>query len=467
MIRPAYYRKVNKKKPSSDSNGLLDETLNSGDVDQSGIRLYDYYKTADLVRSMPSISERIEFVSPYQKAWTKSEKKYHRSWLPALMQPRKAFAVPPTPVYFDSLNFYKYITKMRVVDGAEASEVFAEYHRTADAALPSSSVTQFGERLMDTLRCYFLAADATPEERDAELYRNMIEDAHLSLADFPQLAERRITFTPRCESFWIRAGFKHFYERQDIWSDKVTKIKHNRFACDDRRCLGELSFTMRDKLSAQIRSAEPMKNLFEFSDTKQLKAPIFDKGVNIQKEVLFSPRVFNLWEDPDILYQAPGYDADVGENQKYGRVAFKNVRDLHSRIEYWNPDSTEEELEMRRDAYVSTAVTSLFNWLNAQAHVLGHTQYTDIEKPLTSQLVLSDGKEFFFAIGQLNTIATNIDVKGFVNNITNVCCVQGPFNLYDDFDPETGTFTHGQNLGTSAKGLDENVLRTILRMILA
>lgn len=64
------------------------------------------------------------------------------------MQPRKAFGIPPTPMYFDTLNFYKYITKMRVVDGDEASKAFAEFHKTADAALPSSSVTQFGVRII-------------------------------------------------------------------------------------------------------------------------------------------------------------------------------------------------------------------------------------------------------------------------------------------------------------------------------
>lgn len=46
---------------------------------------------------------------------------------------------------------------------------------------------------------------------------------------------------------------------------------------------------------------------------------------------------------------------------------------------------------------------------------LGYTQYTDIESPLTSQLILSDGKEFSFGVAQLNTIAINIDVEGFQN----------------------------------------------------
>lgn len=43
----------------------------------------------------------------------------------------------------------------------------------------------------------------------------------------------------------------------------------------------------------------------------------------------------------------------------------------------------------------------------------GHTQFTEILHPLSSQLVLSDGHQmFYFALGQLNTIAINIDVEG-------------------------------------------------------
>lgn len=54
----------------------------------------------------------------------------------------------------------------------------------------------------------------------------------------------------------------------------------------------------------------------------------------------------------------------------------------------------------------------IFQLVNNIYVFLGFTQYTDIESPLTSQLILSNGKEICFAIAQLNTIAINIDVEG-------------------------------------------------------
>jgi hypothetical protein len=109
----------------------------------------------------------------------------------------------------------------------------------------------------------------------------------------------------------------------------------------------------------------------------------------------------------------------------------------------------------------------------------GHTQFTDIEQPITSQLILSDGKEFYFAIGQLNTIAINIEAEGnfctifpylypyilgFDNPRTNFCCVEGPFMLYDAFDQRTKSFSHRNIMGKREQGLNKHVLKRLLQM---
>ena len=39
------------------------------------------------------------------------------------MATRKAWALPTVPAYFDCLNYYKYITKMRLVEG-ELDDLF-------------------------------------------------------------------------------------------------------------------------------------------------------------------------------------------------------------------------------------------------------------------------------------------------------------------------------------------------------
>lgn len=43
-----------------------------------GPRLYDYQVMNELVRSLPTASERIDFVNPYEREFTTREKRFHR-----------------------------------------------------------------------------------------------------------------------------------------------------------------------------------------------------------------------------------------------------------------------------------------------------------------------------------------------------------------------------------------------------
>lgn len=100
--------------------------------------------------------------------------------------------------------------------------------------------------------------------------------------------------------------------------------------------------------------------------------------------------IYNLSLDDQILWQCPGYDADVGqkkkrsfillnkfiyffkdETHKFGCVAFKSTNKLNELLEFWAPDNITEILEIKSEFYLSTALTTLFNWLNGQAHCLG------------------------------------------------------------------------------------------------
>lgn len=43
-----------------------------------GPRLYDYQVMSELVRSLRTASERIDFVNPYERDFTRREKRFHR-----------------------------------------------------------------------------------------------------------------------------------------------------------------------------------------------------------------------------------------------------------------------------------------------------------------------------------------------------------------------------------------------------
>lgn len=476
LIKSPYYIKGFSKDPY---NRLKeDEIKNFGDASFDGPRLYDYRKIAEIVNRLPTIKEKIDFVNPFERSWIQPEKTWHRKWLPGLLVPRKAWGLPKIPEFYDVLNFYKYITKTHFICGQESKQIFDDYYSKLDV-----SPTTFEERVSEVLKCYLWKSkeeeeiSMREEESDlqqsdslsdlssdniTEFLRTLIEDALLSLAKSnKKFHQCRVSHTPRFESFWIRSGFRSLYKCRNIW-DAETRPRKTRITGDDRRRLGELTFTMRDEVAVNIRSSTPTKNVFDWFETEKLNAPVFEQDFDIQENVIYFPKMLKLFPDPEILFQCPGYDYDVDEPCKFGRLAVKNISLIRKRIEkHWKPSDDNEYDQIKNDSIAATAISSLFNWLNGQAHCIGHTQYTDIQSPLTSQLILSDGKDFYFALGQLNTIAINIDVQGFINDRSNFCCIDGPYNLFKEL--RNGAFYHEDDKGELQCGLNGKVLEMILK----
>ncbi|KAI6227256.1 28S ribosomal protein S30, mitochondrial [Aphelenchoides fujianensis] len=479
---------------------LNEQFLTDGYQDGSMARLADYRQTAEFVRQMPTAAEKIAFVNPYERPWARMETKWHRVQHALLHKTRKAHALPPIPRYFDCLDFYQWITRMVEVE-----------HRRAPFRLP---VRAFESRLTESLLCSLDGATQLSKTAADGFLRRALDDAFASLAHTNDLVDLRVSHSPRCESFWICAGFSHLYRGYDhVTGLPVDDIRRQaRIIGDHRQKLGELAFTMRDELVAQVRQRAPLKDTFDFprlsiddfqwmeewralqkakETPKQAeKAPpeesdeqkqaeeqharrrVQNTGAfeRLQNEKLFSPLVYNIWPDEEPLWQCPGYEPESDETHPFGRLAIKNTHSLNEQIAYWGMQD-EEAAATRFNCLRSTAVSSLFNWLNGQAHCAGYTQYgwlddgrpTDFAAPFHSQLILSDGREFFFASAQLNTIAFNIMCKGFENDRANGIQFEGPFNLYDEFDPSTATFKHKPaGAETLVDGLNPQVMERLL-----
>jgi hypothetical protein len=444
-------------------NMVHQEFLNEGDVNGFGARLADYYKMGDMVRQLKTPAERIEFVNPYERPWKRAEKRWHRVFHPALGAPRKAWNINTVPKYFNSLDFYKYITKTRLITNSKPLD---DYYK---GLVPPT--TNFERRINESLLSFFEGNEPNDEKAVTEFLRTTLNDAELSIAhNNDSLRKHRASFNERCESFWIRGGFIHMYEQKEIWDENGEVYKGRRkgprFIGDDRRRLGEVTFVMRDKIAAQIRSKNKLPYIASFNQIEFIEAPVFE-DVNLSDDVIFSPIIYNMTPDIEPLWQCPGYEPDSEEPFKFGRLAVKNVFELRKYFKLWKiPEDSEEYVETLKDSYASTAISSLFNWMNGQAHCLGHTQYNDIEEPIVSQLILSDGKTFYFALGQLNTIAINVEMGGFLNRRSNFCLVDGPYNLYDEFDAETKQYKHFNENGQLFDGLNPHVLSRYLQMIM-
>jgi len=460
---PAPYTRTTFGAQKKSLNMVHDEFPNEGDITGIGARLKDYYWIQDYVRQLKTPQERIDFVNPYQRPWTRFEKKWHRVFHPVLTAPRKAWIVPPVPNYFDCLEFYKYITKTRLV---EESQVMDGYY---SGLVPPTS--KFERRLEESLKIFFQGEDPKDSASVTNFLRAIFDDAQMSIAhNVDWVKDYRQSTNERCESFWIRGGFLGMYEKLEIWDEDgfvdTARGGKPRFIGDDKRKLGELAFAMRDKLSVQLRARTGLPEVVSWSNSDVIEAPLFPPNVDAKKDVIYSPTQFNFDKDAKPLWICPGYEPDCNEPFMFGRLAVKSVVHLNYKLQRWNPAEDEERDTMIRECLSATAISSLFNWLNGQAHCLGYTQYNDIEAPLISQMILSDGKRFLFALGQLNTIAINIEMDGFINRKSNLCLVDGPYNLYDEIDKETGNFKYEDENGELVDGLNPKVLTRFLQMLM-
>ncbi|EYC00918.1 hypothetical protein Y032_0112g336 [Ancylostoma ceylanicum] len=443
--RPPHYRKVHKHGPPR--NMLEEEFPNAGDASGAGVRLFDYYKTAELVNQLPTIKEKIDFVSPYERPWTRPEKTWHRPWHPALMSTRKAWALPLVPAYFDVLKYYQYLTKTRLVEAS-----LDNYY--SGLVPPTAS---YEKAMQDSLRAILASTRFDSEdERVSAILASLIDEAVFSVAhNVPRLGDFRVAYDVQSECFWVRSGFMFLYDVKEIGSDEVVRKvrKSSKYIGDDRRKLGELAFVSRDRLAVQLRSREPLAPLHSL-ESDEACHPLFPADVDVTNDVMFSPKVMNLWPDGNPLWQCPGYFVESEETHTYGRIGAKSLSLLDERCKYWDAPA-EESTEMWQECAKAQAVASLFTTLCAQAHTHGFTQYTDVTRPFTSQLMLSNGVDFVFAVGQLNTLAINIECDGFDNPKTNVCHVESPIRLYDAY--RDGRFYHltaeGEKEGLNPKDL--------------
>ncbi|MCP9257235.1 putative 28S ribosomal protein S30, mitochondrial [Dirofilaria immitis] len=236
MFRPAYYHPLKpfERKPKDPFPPFPNEADSSG----MGPRLYDYQVMSELVRSLPSASERIDFVNPYERGFTRREKRFHRPWQAQLLKTRKAWRIKSFPNYFDPLNFYQYITKTRCIEG------LSEWY---DEPIPVLS-KGFEDRLSEMLKFHLQSSNVDSEqERTTRILRSFLDlllENMIQSGMYACLAHQRISHAARCESFWIRSGFDALYESID---------KH-RHRGDSRAKLGELAFVMRDAFATQLRT---------------------------------------------------------------------------------------------------------------------------------------------------------------------------------------------------------------------
>jgi hypothetical protein len=57
----------------------------------------------------------------------------------------------------------------------------------------------------------------------------------LAVGNATKFARRRVSHTARCESFWVRAGFRSLYQKSQVWAAGEVTERATRVTGDDRR----------------------------------------------------------------------------------------------------------------------------------------------------------------------------------------------------------------------------------------
>lgn len=99
-----------------------------------------------------------------------------------------------------------------------------------------------------------------------EFLAQFTDHGQTSLGHNRSFIDQRFSLNSRCESFWICAGFEELYKKEDPITGEIKTDRHymQKYIGDHRHKLGELAFTMRDELVAQIRLQTPMTVSYKF-----------------------------------------------------------------------------------------------------------------------------------------------------------------------------------------------------------
>uniref|UniRef100_A0A915HQI3 Uncharacterized protein n=1 Tax=Romanomermis culicivorax TaxID=13658 RepID=A0A915HQI3_ROMCU len=236
---------------------------------------------SNIVRDLPTVQEKIDFVNPYEREWTDVEIRRHRDYHRPLIRPRKAWSIPPVPNRYDSLPLYKYVTNTHTIKGLP--NVYDSIE------ISESELQHFKSQLLNLLKIELLgrqdikeSVDAFVEQMSELMYRTYCDD-------FPHVKNSQIGLNVRYESFAERAGFRHLY------ADYSTKSL-KRLRTDHVHKLGQFVFCFRDTANVQYRSELSLPPFVSTAD------PICRTEV---ERFLHSPSYYtHLVSDP--LFMVPG-----------------------------------------------------------------------------------------------------------------------------------------------------------------
>ena len=248
-------------------------------------------------------------------------------------------------------------------------------------------------------------------------------------ADNRHLYEMDADVDPRHEAFWFVGGI----EPPKRIKKAKESLKWLREHADDPL---DRPFQYIGKPFLALRHQHPLEPFedIDFSSVTSANEKI--------PSVTLDPRVFGFVTDHRHGTTIPGFWP--GNVREYGLISYQDRNFVDNRKNFDEAD--------KQEALHSRGIVSSFAWVFAQACYQGFSTYNEMNYPLATQTVLTDGQWWSFYKYQLNS--TNMHTNNLVNEPNyryNKCWGTKEMKLYDEIDE-----------GGKIQGLNDEVLRNLL-----
>lgn len=159
-------------------------------------------------------------------------------------------------------------------------------------------------------------------------------------------------------------------------------------------------------------------------------------------QVTIDPRALGFFTDHRHGTTIPGFWP--GNVREHGLISFQDRHFLSARKDALY-------IEDKQNALHSQGIVSSFAWLYAQACYQGFSTFNDMNYPLATQTVITDGQFWSFYKYQLNTTITHTSVNG-PNPRFNKCWGTKETKLFDEVDASG-----------KLQGLNDDVLKNLIQ----
>ncbi|XP_058130211.1 large ribosomal subunit protein mL65 [Anopheles ziemanni] len=293
---------------------------------------------------------------------------------------------------------------------------------------------QIRSQLEDTIGFEFankcklgISANTSPQEREEAVVRSLLVQLNRTITNalatqYEHLSEVETDFDPRHEAFWFLGGISppklvRKIKEGEEWQKEYASDPYDR----NMQYVGKPYMAIRHKQLLDPLVTNDLTTLDINSDNVDIPAFRYDPlALGYIAEFRHATTVPGFWP---------------GDQHEFGLLSYQRRSHVINRHRHCAVNDLGDTLEAQ-------GILSSFAWLLGQACYQGFSIFNDLSYPLTTQTVITDGKNWSFYAYQLNTTLVHSDQVD-LNPRYNLCWGTKDLQLYESVD-DSGRI-HGLN----------------------